>query len=89
VLPAQPTQDAVTERRERVEELERCAERENGGGEADDFLVGGEEVRDVVFKGAEEDYIEDADDQGAEEGDSGGCFGGVDESCADEVGDAG
>ena len=89
MLPAQTTQDTIAERSERVEELERCAEREYGGCQADDFLVRGEEVGDVVFESAEEDDVEDADDQGAEEGDSGGCFGGVDEGCADEVGDAG
>ena len=67
VLSAQTPEDTVAKCGESVEELERCAQREHSGGEADDCLVGGEEVGDVVLQRAEERDVEEECRGGAAE----------------------
>lgn len=85
LLPPQAAQDAIAARGQRVEQLERGAQRQYLGHQRGDVGVAGEELGDVVAQAREEDDVEHAHGDGREARHPRADFRGVGQRRADQV----
>lgn len=87
-LSSETTQDPAVIRGHGVKELKGRAERQGLADETGDVGVVGEERGQDVSEGPEEDHVDRADDQGADENHRRRHLGGLGEIGAEQVGDA-